>query len=412
MRRRVRLLVIALSMVACSNGSSGSNHPGLGGSMGSGGVTSSASGGSTGGAGPVADAGASAPGDSLSPEDAPPFPNGGQEYQSIANLVDPALVQKIESVLSSSNSTEDYSQVTQAFYALYPDEYDFLYLFLDHQPATAQVDASFIVANRPAIPGTGIDTPVALTRFGSRGRLKGAAGFQATSSADSLPAIAHETMHYWGNYLDPALGFGRERDYDYGPHWGLTGVYGQLGGFDPTSLQCPPPDGARPPDCTLDPDTNEYYYETSAFTPGTNTFLGIPYAPLELYLMGLLPASDLPASFPVITNGRFDGTVATIAFMAGSGVGQIATSAIVSRHGARALAAESDKHFTAAFVLVTDAPATTDQLDRVVFYKQVLGGEIASLNGSMSFAYHTGGRATMTTDIGRRRNSSDPPPVQ
>ena len=409
MRTRIHLLV-ALSVAACSNSGSGSPVPGSGGSPGTGGSAPPGSGGSAGSAAP--DAATIAPGDSSSPEDAAPLPNGGQEYQGIVNLVDPALVAQIEAVLASSSSTGDYSPVTQAFYALYPDEYDFLYLFLDHQPTTAESDATFVVANRPAIPGTGIDTPTALTRFGSRGRLKGVAGFQGTSSADSLPALAHETMHYWGNYLDPALGFGREKDYDYGPHWGLTGVYGQLGGFDPSSVVCLVPDGAKPPDCTLDPDRNEIDYETSAFTPGTNTFLGLVYAPLELYLMGLVPVSELPTSFPVVIDGRFDGTVATIAFMVGTGIGQIATSDIVSRHGNRAPAADSDKHFTAAFVLVTSTPAATDMLDRYVYYQQVWGAEVTSLNGWMSFGYHTGNRANMTTHIGRRRTSADPAPVQ
>ena len=59
----------------------------------------------------------------------PPFPNGGRQYKTIVNLVDPALVQAIEAVLVDTSGTNDYSSATQAFYALYPDEYDFLYFF-------------------------------------------------------------------------------------------------------------------------------------------------------------------------------------------------------------------------------------------------------------------------------------------
>jgi hypothetical protein len=139
-------------------------------------------------------------------------------------------------------------------------------------------------------------------------------------------------MHHWGNHLDPALGFGREKVCDCGPHWSLTGVFGQLGGFDPKSLVGLDPEGVTPPDCTLDPDRNAIDDETSAFTPGTNTFLGLVHAPLELYLMGLVSASELPTSFPVVLDGRFDGAVAIIAFLVGTGIGQISTSDSVGRH--------------------------------------------------------------------------------
>jgi hypothetical protein len=93
-----------------------------------------------------------------------PFPNGGQEYQGTVHLVDPALVQQIEAVLSSSSSTGDYAQDTRAFCALCPDADDFLDPSLDHRPATAMSDATFVVANCPAIPGAGIDTPIARSR--------------------------------------------------------------------------------------------------------------------------------------------------------------------------------------------------------------------------------------------------------
>jgi hypothetical protein len=111
MRTRIHLLV-ALSVAACSNSGSGSTVPGSGGSPGTGGSTPPGSGGSAGSAAP--DAATIAPGDSSSPEDAAPFPNGGQEYRGIVNLVDPALVAQIEAVLASSSSTGDYSPADES----------------------------------------------------------------------------------------------------------------------------------------------------------------------------------------------------------------------------------------------------------------------------------------------------------
>jgi hypothetical protein len=340
----------------------------------------------------------------------PPFPNGGQQYKTIVNIVDPNVVGVIEAALTDPTGVKDYAAATQAFYALYPDQYDFLYFFLDHQLSNANAEASFDVVNRPAIPGTGIDTAVAHTTFGSRGRLRGATAFQMTTGGD-FPAIAHETAHYWANYTDPALGFGHDKTNDYGPHWGITGVYGQLGGFDAKSVSCLDPADAAPPSCNLDPTINAYSYVMSAFAPNTNTFLGIPYAPLELYMMGLVTQSQLPTSFEAVQNAQFNGLIQSISLVEGTGIGAITVSAIVARHGVRAPAADADKHFTAAFVVVSATPESTSVLDQVVTWQQYWGGDIPANAGEMSFALATGNRATMTTAIGRRRNSSDAPPL-
>jgi hypothetical protein len=359
----------------------------------------------------AADAGSPMDGASSVDDAGPPFPNGGRQYKTIANLVDPALVQAIEVALTDTSGAKDYSSVTQAFYGLYPDEYDFLYFFLDHQVPNATAEAAFDVVNRPVIPGTGIDTAVAHTTFGSRGRLRGATAFQAPTDPNAFPAIAHETAHYWAAYLDHALGFGKDRDTDYGPHWGIVGVYGQLGGFDPKAVSCLDPQDAAPPGCKLDPMIGAYSYIMSAFAPNSNTFLGIPYAPLELYMMGLLTQTDLPTSFSVVQNARFNGLIQSISLVEGSGIGAIAMSDIVARHGVRAPAADSDKHFAAAFVVVSVAPEPDAMLDRVVTWQQFWGGDVPANGGEMSFAQATGGRATMTTRIGRRRTSADPPPL-
>jgi hypothetical protein len=397
-------LVVTASLIGCSSSSSppaASGNPSDSGGVMPGDATT----------GVASDASSSPPADGGSPGDdgGPPLPNGGRQYKTIVNLVDPAVVQAIEAVLNETAGA-DYSSATQAFYAQYPDEYDFLYFFLDHTLPNANAEASFDVANRPAIPGTGVDTAVAHTTFGSRGHLRGATAFQATTD-NAFPAIAHETAHYWANYLDPALGFGHDKTTDYGPHWGITGVYGQLGGFDPKSVGCVDPEDAAPPACNLDPMLGTYSYVMSAFAPNTNTFLGIPYAPLELYMMGLVPQSDLPDSFQVVQDAQFDGLIQSISLVEGSGIGAIKVSDIVARHGVRAPAADADKHFTAAFVVVSATPEPDAMLDQVVTWQQYWGGDIPANGGEMSFALATGNRATMTTSIGRRRTSADPAPL-
>ncbi len=300
----------------------------------------------------------------------------------------------------------------RAFYALYPDEYDFLYFFL-RSPGPYRDGRSVVRRGQPAnVPGRASTSPVALTQFGSAGHLRGATAFQATAD-DAFPAVAHETAHYWANYLDPALGFGHDKSNDYGPHWGITGVYGQLGGFDPKSVGCVDPDDAAPPACTLDPTVGTYSYIMSAFTPNTNTFLGIVYAPLELYMMGLVTQSDLPTSFAVVQNAQFDGLVQTISLVEGTGIGAIQMSDIVARHGVGSAPAAlmRTSHSRRPLVVVSAMPEPDATLDPVVTVQQYWGGDIPANGGEMSFALATGNRATMTTSIGRRRTGVDPTPL-
>jgi hypothetical protein len=336
------------------------------------------------------------------------FPNGGRQYKTIVNIVDPAAVKKIEAVLQDASGAENYASVTQDFYALYPDEYDFLYFILDHE-IVSSTSAAFERVNRPVISGIGADALIARNGYGTHGRLKGAAGFQGGTG---MPPFAHETLHFWGNDLDPALGFGKDRDHDYGAHWGQVGVYGQLGGFDPTTLRCANPAGATPPGCT--PETNgRFRYVASAFGPSSNSAKGVLYAPLELYLMGLVSEGDVPASFPLLQDASLvsDDLKADTALVEAAGIGQIAMSAIVARHGARAPATVAEKQFTAAFVLVSAAPASTTALESVVLWQEIFGKYVPASGDWLSFEEHTGGRATMVTRIGRRLAAGDPPPV-
>jgi hypothetical protein len=112
-----------------------------------------------------------------------------------------------------------------------------------------------------------------------------------------------------------------------------------------------------------------------------------------------------------VQNARFNGLIQSFSLVEGSGIGAIAMSDIVARHGVRAPAADSDKHFTAAFVVVSATPEPDAMLDRVVTWQQFWGGDVPANGGEMSFELATGGRATMTTRIGRRRTSADPPPL-
>ena len=101
----------------------------------------------------------------------------------------------------------------------------------------------------------------------------------------------------------------------------------------------------------------------------------------------------------------------SISLVEGTGIGAIQVSDIVTRHGVRAPAADADRHFTAAFVVVSAVPEPDATLDPVVTWQQYWGGDLPANGGEMSFALATGNRATMTTTIGRRRTPADAAPL-
>jgi hypothetical protein len=62
--------------------------------------------------------------------------------------------------------------------------------------------------------------------------------------------------------------------------------------------------------------------------------------------------------------------------------------------------AATQTDFRAAFVLVTQTPATPDQLERIARWaRRFSGEEVDPTSGVLSFGAATGGRATMTTRL-------------
>src|SRR5690606_5179852 len=84
----------------------------------------------------------------------------------------------------------------------------------------------------------------------------------------------HELFHQWGNDALPTAS-------PY--HWGFSSVGGQLGGFGSGEL--------------VDLGGGDYTATLNGGPFGTyaNSGNDIGYAPLELYLMGLIPADEVPA---------------------------------------------------------------------------------------------------------------------
>jgi hypothetical protein len=416
MARLVMAVLAATALLGCGDSAGGDDDD------------EAAAGGSgvagTGGAGAGAQAGTGASGhgganaggggnSGMAGDDAlPPLPNGSREYQHVLNLVDAEATAQLEGYLRQTE--HDLTLAAQAFYPHYRDEYDFLFFMLDRDLGVEAASAAFKAVRKPAIPGTGAIAVLDNLEYYSAARLKGVIGVQMPSD-NAFGPLAHEVLHYWAAYLDRSLGFGHDLNHDaaVADHWGLTSVHGQLGGFDADSIRCEMPAGAVPPDCTPLPN-GRYRYLFDQFGLVTNSFAGVDYAPLELYLMGLIPASEVPDPILVLTDGAYDiesamNGMSPVVAAEASGIGEIRMADVIARHGERAPATEDERAFTSAFVLVTAEPASEAAMARLQLWSDIFGNHAPSPQpGWKSFEQTTGGRATLSCQLGPRRSADDP----
>jgi hypothetical protein len=364
----------------------------------------------SGSAAPMRDSGSDQ--DAAKADDLVPLPAGSSEHNGIVNFVDAAAAAQLEMFLVPGKQVhpalrEGLTQSVNLFLQHYSEVYDFLYVFTDHTLNSTTI-GKFETVNAHAAPGGAADFELALGGYRSNGRLKGVIGVQWRTPVG--PPLAHEFTHYWAVQLDPRFGFGMERSGSDAAHWGFTSVHGQLGGFDGTSLRCQTPAGASPPNCTA-LETGRTRYVAKSFFPNSNP--AVPYAPLELYLMGLLPKSEVPSAFLALDEAELvessqDAAAGTVVVEA-AGVRNIAFADIIARHGEIKELPASERKFRAAFIVVSAQPAAAKVLDDVAQWAAAFGKRGTS-GVITSFEELAGGRATLDTQLGPRRAASDPAP--
>jgi hypothetical protein len=407
MEMRVIYFCLLAALAACSesedNGGAGST-----GSGGSGG--SSAAGGSSGSSGSSGSGGAS--GDAATGE-LVELPPGSRELEGIVNLVDAEAAQQLEAFLFDQQLVhvvlrQGLTKPFNLFVDHYLENYDFIFFVTDHALEGVPVAGKFEAINLQAVPGGGREVEIAAGGYKTTGRVKGLIGVPYREQY--YPPLSHETGHYWAAYLDERFGFGAALGEHYGPHWGFSSVNGQLGGFDGSTLRCETPAGATPPACTP-LGSGRTRYIVGAFGANANGFRRQPFSPLELYLMGLSPVASVPASFQLLTEAQIiPGTSTTEVVVEASGITTLPMADIVARHGPMQLLADADRHFTAAFVVVSASPASDAVLSAVATWAAAFGNREAIPDWD-SFERDTGGAATMDTLLGSRRDVGTPAPA-
>lgn len=349
------------------------------------------------------------------PEPLVELPAGSSEVDGIVNLVDEAAAAQVEQYILDEGPevipTQRHRLTLPAnlFLTSYPEDYDFLFFITDHELVGGTTVARFEAVNRPAVPGGTSEFEIRAAGYRSNGRLKGVIGVRYRPLI--FPPVAHELLHYWANDLDPRFGFGAD---GYGEHWGLTSVNGILGGYDRTTLRCQTPAGALPPGCTA-LGSGRTRYVVGAFHGNDNTARDIPYAPLELYLMGLIPSTEVPSSFQRLAGGAIDETTYddatnTVVVEADS-IAETTFASIMERHGEVPQLAPDARQFKVAFVVVSAEPAPAKVLSEVAFWAAIFDGRQDKPEWP-SFEELALGHATIDAELGERRKVSDPPPAE
>ncbi len=281
-------------------------------------------------------------------------------YPHVVNLVDPEAAEAARAFIRQEG---DLKVPARAIYEHFADDYDFLYIFADAFIENAPI-AIFNHVRQEEIPSIGRQGAIEDLDYGSPAQLKGIIGMNPTPVGNG-PTL-HETAHYWGQFLDDQFGFGRDVENNFGPHWGLAGVKGQLGGFDPETLVCV--NGEALPDCGAEEGTR-YQVQVARFGPIANGGDSSPYAPIELYLMGLIPAEEVPPIL-VLDEGRFMPESDFVFEI--SGMHEVTIEDIVAVHGERPPLEQRD--YRAGFVLVSDVPASEELMQTVNTWARRFGG--------------------------------------
>jgi hypothetical protein len=293
-----------------------------------------------------------------------------QRTPHLINLVEPETCVRFRRQLVDDPSV--YASVPGLFKPVLdviPGDVDFVALVAD-RPARGTWSGVHLRASVTAA-GTGLTTYAADSRWGSEGSFK--TGI-VLDFAVHVP-LNHELTHYWGAYLSPALGF----DWD-GSHWGVASTFGVLGGFDPDSFI----------------DNADGTYGIDYFSTNGNDWRTTTLSPIELYLAGLAPASEVE---PIITMQDAVPVGNTDTQVIVEGTPKITPiEDIIAVHGERVPTyADAQKAFSLAFAVYTERPLTPSEMSWLDLLADFYGRE--SVAGTMTFEAATLGRATMETTV-------------
>ncbi|MBI4557766.1 MAG: hypothetical protein HY706_09290 [Candidatus Hydrogenedentes bacterium] len=262
----------------------------------------------------------------------------------VVNIVDPLLLSGVY-----PNVGVSLGNAAKAFYKYFPDEFDWLVFTHLYNGRSAPAGSSSGVKN--AVQGIGLSLFNSTATYGSAGRLRSIIQLYFKHTGP----MSHEIFHTWGVFGFQA--FGMVSSVGGGAHWGAlaSATNSTIFGFPPTL--------------------------SSLTQNATGNYCG-PYGSgrvlgLELYLMGLAPASAI-GSYQYVSNSAYAGFNCGGYEFTGTGIGVLDGPKIISTFGSRVPAYPDQNSFRAAVLVVSDRPLMAAEWDYVSRTFEAHTGRFAS----------------------------------
>jgi len=174
-------------------------------------------------------------------------------------------------------SNSQMQGITSKVYSHLKDDFDFIIVASNQRDVQAASYSGTFFNVKNDIGGIGKGNFDNTSLYGSSGRLQGAIHLISTDGLTGGPSL-HEIAHHWANSM-------RSVPTAVGGHWGYANIGGQLGGWQPGSLEWLGGIEYR----ARNPRTGNYG-SFGGFANGGN---GLPYSSFELYVMGLIPPEQV-----------------------------------------------------------------------------------------------------------------------
>lgn len=260
-----------------------------------------------------------------------------------------SMVLPEEEYTTWENGTFNLKRYTQSIYGEFPDEFDFIVFVLNEKEYPADLNyagISYPISSTES--GIGVNPFDNTDYYGSNGKLQNILYMPNKNGLRSGPFL-HEICHRWANHAFHTIDMGGN---ECVAHWGLTGgnTPGQLGGFDQNEL-------IR----NVDGDSTKFV--VTDFGTTANYGNSVPYTDLELYLMGMLPLSDVRPFdvFQSIDSSSYEAKYGTVTLYS-SAVAHYTPEKIEKELGARVPDySQSQKEFKALFCVLTKEALTDEE---------------------------------------------------
>jgi hypothetical protein len=270
----------------------------------------------------------------------------------------------------------EFFEATRKLYSVLPDAFDMAQVMPGMRilrPDDLEENVPYNVRVSNAVEHIGLIMKDNTAIYGSAGRLKSV----IYQSFASTGVFDHEIAHTWGAAIGQSLGL------TDGPHWNeMTDICGQLGNyyFDPSG------------------NIGRFSYlgdGTWEFIPNSDV---LPYCPLELYMMGLIPPEEVPPIHILHSPDTND-----LEHITAASYETITIEDIITAEGGERIpsVAESQKDFNLAFIVTQDIPYN----DAAYAFFSLMSYELTSKDGPEShvslapFYWATGGRASLETRL-------------